>query len=194
MPTRQIQRQETKGSLVIYVRVNDGMKFEVNSSNRLAKQFLISRLALRIGALVHSWDENVMRTLRDFILSISNIAACFGWGSNILSTSQPSTGYQTSLADDEEGPDEAELNENFRVSGKYLPPPEINCDVVSIKIVDEEGQDDYLKDLASNNEYFNAASGLDISGVQAEYSCLAQHFSLKNLCNVLLSFYKLSVE
>jgi len=136
-----------------------------------------------------------MRTLRDFILSISNIAACFGWGSNILSTSQPSTGDQTSLADDKEGPDEAELNANFRVIGEYLPPPEINCDVVSTEIVDEEGQDDYLKDLiASNNEYFNAASDLDTSDVQAEYSCLAQHFSLKNLCNILLSFYKLSVE
>ena len=50
------------------------------------------------------------------------------------------------------------------MSSEYLPPPEINCDVVSIEIVDEEGQDDYLKDLiASNNEYFNAASGLDIS-------------------------------
>jgi len=83
------------------------------------------------------------------------------------SMSQPSIGDESFSVDNEEEPTEAELTVNFGVSGEYIPPPEIDFDVVLLEVFDEEGQDDYLEVLlASDNEYFNATPNLDILDVQ----------------------------
>jgi len=55
---------------------------------------------------------------------------------------------------------------NFVVSGEYIPPPEINFDEVLVEVYDEEGQDDYLEVLASDNEYFNGSPDLNILDVR----------------------------
>ena len=83
------------------------------------------------------------------------------------SLSQLSPGNASSSANSEEEPVAAELTVNIGVSGEYLPPPEINFDDVLVEVYDEEGQDDYLVVLlASDNEYFNAATNLDIVDVR----------------------------
>jgi len=83
------------------------------------------------------------------------------------SLSQSSPGNESSSPDSEEEPVAAKLTVNVGVSGEYLPPPEINFDDVLVEVYDEEGQHDYLEFLLlSDNEYFNAATNLDIVDVR----------------------------